>query len=127
MVLGKLTVLGRPTNWMIVRQGLTALAVGAFFFVFFSRHFSSHLFFPLSPSLWDTVRYRLKYCLKGPFNQKQPTNQPNPHWLRSFCNKTACADASPAPNLRRTICVPAYADHMIGQTSCSSEKCAIGE
>ena len=25
--------------------------------------------------LWETARYRLKYCLKGPLNQKQPTNQ----------------------------------------------------
>ena len=32
-------------------------------------------FSPLSPSLWETVRYRLKYCLKGPLNPKQPTNQ----------------------------------------------------
>ena len=31
-------------------------------------------FFPLSPSLWETARYRLKYCLKGPLNPKQPTN-----------------------------------------------------
>ena len=30
----------------------------------------------LSPSLWETARYRLKYCLKGPLNPKQPTNQP---------------------------------------------------
>ena len=37
-------------------------------------HFYSHLSFPLSPSLWETARYRLKYCLKGPLNQKQPTN-----------------------------------------------------
>ena len=36
-----------------------------------------HPFSPLSPSLWETVRYRLKYCLKGPLNPKQPTNQPN--------------------------------------------------
>ena len=34
-------------------------------------------FSPVSPSLWETARYRLKYCLKGPFNPKQPTNQPN--------------------------------------------------
>ena len=27
------------------------------------------------PSLWETARYRLKYCLKGPLNPKQPTNQ----------------------------------------------------
>ena len=33
-------------------------------------------FSPLSPSLWETARYRLKYCLKGPLNPKQPTNQP---------------------------------------------------
>ena len=31
----------------------------------------------LSPSLWETARYRLKYCLKGPLSPKQPTNQPN--------------------------------------------------
>ena len=31
---------------------------------------------PLSPSLWETARYRLKYCLKGPLNPGQPTNQP---------------------------------------------------
>ena len=30
-------------------------------------------FSPLSPSLWETARYRLKYCLKGPLNPKQPT------------------------------------------------------
>ena len=29
----------------------------------------------LSPSLWKTARHRLKYCLKGPLNPKQPTNQ----------------------------------------------------
>ena len=29
----------------------------------------------LSPSLWGTTRYRLKYCLKGSLNPKQPTNK----------------------------------------------------
>ena len=29
----------------------------------------------LSPSLWETARDRLKYCLKGPLSLKQPTNQ----------------------------------------------------
>ena len=33
------------------------------------------ILFPLSPSLWETARYRLKYCLKEPLNPK-PTNQP---------------------------------------------------
>ena len=28
----------------------------------------------LSPSLWETARYRLKYCPKGPLSPKQPTN-----------------------------------------------------
>ena len=69
MVLGKLPVLGRPTIWM-VGQGPIALALGAdrVFWTFFSSLFFS----PLSPSLWETVRYRLKYCLKGPLNPKQP-------------------------------------------------------
>ena len=32
-------------------------------------------FSPLSPSLWEPARYRLKYCLKRPLNPTQPTNQ----------------------------------------------------
>ena len=65
---------GRPTIWITVGQGPTALAVGAggggldIFTLIYP-------FFPLSPSLWETARYRLKYCLKGPLNPKS-TNQP---------------------------------------------------
>ena len=62
--------------WIRVGQGPTALAVGAgggsldiFSLVY---HFSF-----LSPSLWETARHRLKYCLKGPLSPKQPTNQPD--------------------------------------------------
>ena len=61
--------------WIRVGQGPTALAVGAgggcldiFSLVY---HFTF-----LSPSLWETARYRLKYCLKGPLSPKQPTNHP---------------------------------------------------
>ena len=74
MVLGKLPVPGRPTIWITVGQGPTALVVGAgggcldIFTLIYP-------FSPLSPSLWETARYRLKYCLKGPLNPKQPTNQ----------------------------------------------------
>ena len=73
-VLRKLPVPGRPTSLITVGQGPTALAVGAggrcldIFTLIYP--FSS-----LSPSLWETARYRLKYCLKGPLNPKQPTNQ----------------------------------------------------
>ena len=76
MVLGKLPVLGRPTVWLLVGKGPNALAVGAgggcldFFTLIYP-------FSPLSPSLWETARYRLKYCLKVPLNTKQPTNQPD--------------------------------------------------
>ena len=75
MVLGKFPVLGRPTSWIIVGQGPTALAVGAGggYLDIFTLIYP---FFPLSPSLWETARYRLKYCLKGPLNPK-PTNQPS--------------------------------------------------
>ena len=74
-MLGKLPVPGRPTIWITVGQGPTALAVGAvggcldIFTLIYP-------FFPLSPSLWEMARYRLKYCLKGLLNPKQPTNQP---------------------------------------------------
>ena len=73
MVLGKLPVPGRPTILITVGQGPIALAVGAgggcldIFTLIYP-------FFPLSPSLWETARYRLKYCLKGPLNPK-PTNE----------------------------------------------------
>ena len=75
MVLGKLPVPGRPTIWITVGQGPTALAVGAgggcldIFTLIYP-------FSPLSPSLWEMARYRLKYCLKGPLIPTQPTNQP---------------------------------------------------
>ena len=75
MELGNLPVPGRPTIRIIVGQGPIALSVGAVggcmdIFTLICP------FSPLSPSLWETVRYRLKYCLKGPLNPKQPTNQP---------------------------------------------------
>ena len=73
MVLGKLPVPGRPTIWIRVGQGPTTLAVGAGGWLF--GYFYSPVFSSLSPSLWETARYRLKYCLKGPLNPKQPTNQ----------------------------------------------------
>ena len=33
--------------------------------------------FSLSLSPLETARYRLKYCLKGPLNQKKKKNQPS--------------------------------------------------
>ena len=79
MVLDKLPVPGRPTIWITVGQGPTALTVGAGggCLDIFSLLYP---FSPLSPSLWETARYRLKYCLKGSLNPKQPTNQP-PHFF----------------------------------------------
>ena len=74
MVLGKLPVPRRPTFWIIVGQGPIALAVGAgggcldIFSLLY--HFS-----PFSLTLWETARYRLKYCLKGPLNLKESVNQ----------------------------------------------------
>ena len=76
-----------PLIWMIVRQGPIALAVGAgggcldIFTLIYP-------FSPLSPSLWETARYRLKYCLKGPLNPKQPTNQPPVEWWNIFDSGT---------------------------------------
>ena len=74
MVLGNLPVLGRPTIWITVGQGPTALVVGVVGGCLDIFGLSSVLFSPLSPSLWEMARYRLKYCLKGPLNPKQPTS-----------------------------------------------------
>ena len=59
--------------WIRVGQGPTALAIGAgggcldIFTLLYP-------FSPLSPSLWETTQYRLKYCLKGSLSPKT-TNQ----------------------------------------------------
>ena len=76
MVLGKLPVPGRPTILITVRQGPIALAIGAGGGGVVWTFLLSSILSLLSPSLWETARYRLKYCLKGPLNPKQPTNQP---------------------------------------------------
>ena len=59
--------------WILAGQGPLRLQVGmgrGCFWTFFSSVISL-----LSPSLWETTRYRLKYCLKGLFNpNNQPTN-----------------------------------------------------
>ena len=73
MVLGKLPVPNFfPTILITVGQGPIAFAVGAGGggLDIFS------LIYPFSSSsLWETARYRLKYCLKGPLNPTQPANQ----------------------------------------------------
>ena len=78
-------MLGRPTIWITVGQGHTALAaaVGGGCLDIFTLIYP---FFPLSPSLWETARYRLKYCLKGPFNPK-PTNQQPTKWESTLTGK----------------------------------------
>ena len=88
-MLGKLPVPGRPTIWITLGQGPIALTVGAgggcldIFTLLYP-------FSPLSPSLWETARYRLKYCLKGQLNQKQPTNQPKAALLFWFFGGFRC-------------------------------------
>ena len=55
----------------IVGQGPFALAEGtggAYLDFFLSSVFSLFIL-----PFWETARCRLKYCLKGPFNPKQPT------------------------------------------------------
>ena len=74
MVLGNIPVPGRPTIWIMVGQGPAALAEGAGGVVW--TFLLSFVLSPLSPALWETARYRLKYCLKGPLNPKPTTNQP---------------------------------------------------
>ena len=70
----KLPAPGRPTIWITVGQGPTALTVGTGG-VCLDIFTLVYLFCPLSPSLWETARYSLKYCLKGPLSPNQPTNQ----------------------------------------------------
>ena len=74
--------------WIMIAQRIIALAVGAGgdCMDLFSLVYHLPL---LAPSLWETARYRLKYCLKGPLNQKKPTNQPTN--LDYDCARAYCA------------------------------------
>ena len=95
MVLEELPAPGRPTIWMTVGQGPIVLAEGAGGGCLDIFNFVCP-FSPLSSALWETTRYWLKYCLKGPLNPNQPTktipiilygmyafiyNQPKPYRL----------------------------------------------
>ena len=72
MVLGKPPVPGRPANVDYRRARASTLAVGAGRGCF--DFFLSSIISLLSPFLLETIRYRLKYSLKGPLNSdKQPT------------------------------------------------------
>ena len=76
-------------TWNTVGQGPIVLAVGAgggcldIFSLLY--HFSF-----LSPSLWETARYRLKYCLKGPLSPKQPTYNFDYSMARAYCACSRC-------------------------------------
>ena len=73
MVLGKLPVPGRPTNLdkSRARAYCACSRCGWGCLDIFSL---IYLFSFLSPSLGETARYRLKYCLEGLLSPKQPTN-----------------------------------------------------
>ena len=91
MALSNLPVPGCPTTWMVLGQGPTARAVGAdggCLDIIPQLSFS-----PLSPTLWETARYRLKYCLKGPITTNQPTNQ------LGFVNKNIYSKFDPNPSI----------------------------
>ena len=73
-MLGKRSVPGVLLVWMMVGQGPVAVAVGAGGPVALAVGAGGvcldifsliYLFYFLSRSLWETARYRLKYCFKG--------------------------------------------------------------
>ena len=75
--MGKLSVPGRPTS-LDDRRARAYCTCSRCGWGLFGHFFSLiYLFSLLSPSLWETARYRLKYCLKGPLNPKQPTYERN--------------------------------------------------
>ena len=92
-VLGKLSVPGRPTGLddSRARAYCACSRCGWGCLDIFSL---VYLFSFLSPSLWETARYRLKYCLKGLLNPKQPTNQPTSRKVRFMQTENSSYDES---------------------------------
>ena len=78
-MLGKLAVPGRPTNLDYSRA--TAYCSCSRCGLGLLGHFFSRLSLFILP-LWERAGYRLKYCLKGPLNPKQPTNQLSEYWFK---------------------------------------------
>ena len=74
-MLGKLPVVGRPTNLVSIRARTYCACIRSGWALF--GHFFCHLSFLSFLPLWETGRYRLKYCLKGPLNEKQPAELTN--------------------------------------------------
>ena len=72
-VLGKLSVLGRPTN-LDNNRARAYCAYGRCGWGLFGHFFLSSIFSLFFLPLREAARYRLKYCLKGLLNPKQPTN-----------------------------------------------------
>ena len=122
MVLGKLPVPGRPTIWIRVGQGPTVLAVGAgggcldiFTLVY--------PFTPLSPSLWETARYRLKYCLKGPLNPIQPTNQKSKTYMFPYKGKLHIKYGPVCPAGSEKKCLKLLTSHRFSITRKKAKEC----
>ena len=65
-----LTIADRKTSYRSIKQTVGSTSCPWTTILVLSS-ISSVSFLPL----WKTARYRLKYCLKGPLNPKQPTNQ----------------------------------------------------
>ena len=67
-VLGKLSEPGRPANLDNSRTRANCACSRCGWGTFLLSSIISLVF------LWETARYRLKYCLKGPLSSIQPTN-----------------------------------------------------
>ena len=87
MVLCKLPVPGHPSNLADsrARAYCACREAGVFFLDILLSSIFSLLFLPL---FWEMARYRLKCCLKGPLNPKQPTNQLSCPVCLSGCHHT---------------------------------------
>ena len=75
MVLDKLSVPGRPSNLADTCSRARAYCACSGCGLGCFDIFTLVYLFSLFPSPWETARYKLKYCLKGPLNPKQPTKQ----------------------------------------------------
>ena len=92
MVPANLPVPGRPAN-LDYRRARAFFACSRCGWGLFGHFTLVFLFTSISPSLSETVRYSLKYCLKGPFNPNQPTNLALwPTEVVLTCDTSSCFD-----------------------------------
>ena len=126
MMLYNLPTSGRPSNLEKSRASAycaySRCGWGCLDYFSLIYHYS-----PLSPSFWETARYRLKYCMTGPLNPKQTTNQLASYSQFPGERKKICSLTALSILLKITIFLGCSQTEIIPQKRVALERYCVGK